>query len=137
MTVQAGTIRAVVHELKSFSGITGLDTGNSSVATEIQSFLVAVDFPAYVASTDTFSVAGVGAAIASWTKDGKTYKLLNAQQAGFGKNSAGTAVTCNAITVSTDALTGNLTDIAGTEIDLPGGTTVPLMWMVACSVAAA
>ena len=131
MTVQAGTIRAVVHILKSYSGIGGVDTGASSAVVELNTFLVHVDFPAYVASTDTFSIAGVGAAIGSWTKDGKTYTLRNAQQAGFGKNSAGTAVTCNAITVSTDALTGNLTDIAGTEIDVPLGTTVPLQILVA------
>lgn len=133
MTVQAGTIRGIVHEIKSFSGITAVDSADSNAAVEIHTFLIVVDFPAYTASADTFSIAGVGAAIASWAKDGKTYKLRNAQQAGFGKNSAGTAVTCNAVTVSTDALTGNLTDIAGTEIDLPGGTTVPVTLLVAAT----
>jgi hypothetical protein len=133
MTVQAGTIRGIVHELKSYSGVTAIDAGASNAVVELHTFLVAVDFPAYVASTDTFSIAGVGAAISSWAKDGKTYTLRNAQQAGFGKNSAGTAVTCNAVTVSTDALTGNLTDIAGTEIDVPLGTTVPVTLLVAAT----
>jgi hypothetical protein len=136
MTVQAGTIVGITHLLKSYSGITGVDSGASNATVEIDNFLVAVNFPAYVASTDTYSIAGVGAAITSWAKDGKTYTLRNAQVAGFGKNSAGTAVTCTAVAVSVDALTGNLTDIASTEIDVPLGTTTPITFIVAATTPA-
>ena len=130
MATIAGTIRAVVHAHRSFTGITGPDSGNSNAAVELHAFLVSVNFGAYVAAADTFSIAGVGAAIGTYTRDGKTYTLRDAMVVGFGKNSAGTAITCSAVTVSTDALTGNLTDIAGTEIDVPLGTVSPLMFMV-------
>jgi hypothetical protein len=121
MATIAGTIVGVTELLRGYSGVNNA----YNVA------LVHVSFPAYVASTDDYSIAGVGAAIASSSKRGKTNTIKQAITASPGKNSAGTAVYAGALTVSTDALTGSLTSVdLTTEINVPLGTTVPLALLV-------
>lgn len=122
MATIAGTIVGVTELLRGYSGVNNA----FNVA------LIHVNFPAYVASTDTYSIAGVGAAITASSKRGKTTTIRQAMNAAPGKNSAGTAVYAGALTVSADALTGSLTQVdLSTEIDVPLGTTVPLAILVA------
>ena len=79
-----------------------------------------MEFPAYTASADTFSVAAVGAAIAARRRDGKTVLLKDVTEAGAGKQGA-TEFYADTLAVSTDAITGELSNIDGTEIDAPNG----------------
>lgn len=112
MTVQAGTINGVTNVYGNFEG-----------AGKRKAYMLAVSFPAYTGSTDTFSIAGVGAAIAASTKNGKGNPptLIAGICAGPGLDTNGQAVYATggsgqAITVSTDALTGNLSDNTATEL---------------------
>jgi hypothetical protein len=87
-----------------------------------KAYLLTVDFTsAYTGSTDTASIAAVGATILAHTRNGKTVTLqgcvpiapgydTNAQAVYF----TGTSV--QAGTVSSDALTGQLSNIDGTEL---------------------
>jgi len=123
MATIEGTIVGVSELARGYTGIAG---NAFNVA------LVHVNFPAYVASADSYNIAGVGAAITASSKRGKTTTIKQAMNAGPGKNSAGTAVYAGAPTVSTDALTGNLTAVdLSTEIDVPLGTTIPVKLLVA------
>lgn len=99
MTVQAGTI-------------TGVNVLYSKGARK--TYEVCVDFPAYTGASDSFSIAGVGAAIAAKNRNGKTHTLLQAMCIGAGYDTNSQAVFTGACTVSTDALTGNLTTSDGT-----------------------
>jgi hypothetical protein len=95
--------------------ITGVNVAYSRAARK--TYEVCVDFPAYTGASDTFSIAGVGAAIAAKNRNGKTHTLLQAMCVGCGYDTAAQAVFTGACTVSTDALTGNLTTSDGsTEI---------------------
>lgn len=126
MTVQAGTIVAVDHPQRNFTGI----------APTVQTAVINVHFyDAYTASDDTFSIADVGATIESFTKRGKTNTILEAMCMYPGMNSAGTAVYSGPLTVSTDALTGSLCNVSDSEINVPGGTTVPVQILVRYSEA--
>ncbi len=99
MTVQAGTI-------------TGINLLYSKGARK--TYEVCVDFPAYTGSTDTFSIAAVGAGIRAKNRNGTTHTLLQAMCIGGGYDTAQQAIFAGACTVSTDALTGNLTTSDGT-----------------------
>jgi|1185.fasta_scaffold135628_3 hypothetical protein len=116
MTVQAGTI----------TGITEL-VGNAGGAGLMRGYLLAVDFPAYTGATDTFTIAGVGAAIAAKTRKAGTNTMKTdcvPVCVGPGKDTNGQLVYIGACTISTDALNGNLTtDGAGTEITTSTATT--------------
>lgn len=106
MATIAGTIRGITCMSKTF-------TGNG--AREV--WLLTVDFGAYTGAADDASIAGVGAAISSTCRDGKTRTLRSGMCAFAGKDTNDQAVyTTPALTVSTDALTGNLAVAAGTEI---------------------
>lgn len=98
--------------------ITGVSLLNANGARK--AYLVSVNFGTYTASSDDADVASVGAAIASHTRNGKTNTLRSAVCIGAGKTSAGADVymsgsSVQALTVSSDTLTGNLTDAAGAE----------------------
>ena len=122
MAVKAGTIVGVTHVYRNFTGIGSLNMA-----------FVAVNFPAYTATTDSFSIAGVGAAIETFSKRGKTNTLKSAFVVAPGKDSAGTAcyptdtTVAGALTVSTDALTGGLKAAnLSTEVTMTtGGTVTP------------
>lgn len=121
MSTIQGTITGVVHIGRNFAGIN--PAWNYA--------LVSVSFPAYIATTDTINIAGVGAAIETFTKRGKTNTITSAMGVMPGKNSAGTAFYLGALTVSTDALTGGLkaADLT-TEVSVPLGSTVPAQFVV-------
>jgi hypothetical protein len=132
MTAQAGTIRSATLVSKAFNG-----AGTTTVdRTEV--WLVTCDFHAYTGSTDTATLAAVGAAISSRVRDGATRTLAWGAPAFAGAevttNQAvlfgGTAVA--ALTISTDDFTGQLNAIntVATEITSTAGTTFGVGIMV-------
>ena len=88
------------------------------------------DFPAYTASSDDATIAAVSTAIQNMRRNGKTFTLRGGFTMLPGSDGAqaiyfsGAAV--SACTVSTAALTGNLTVAAGTEYTSSVATTVPV-----------
>lgn len=110
MAVIAGTIRGLTCVSRSFTGFGSREA-----------WLITVDFGAYTGAADTASLLGVGAAIDATARDGKASTLrsgvcvfpgadTNKQLAFF----TGTAV--QALTVSSDDLTGQLSNAAGSEL---------------------
>lgn len=86
-----------------------------------KAYLLTVDFAAYTGSSDTASISAVGATILAHTRNGKTVTLRGAVPIapGYDTNAqavyfTGTAVA--AATVSSDALTGQLSAADGTEL---------------------
>jgi len=86
-----------------------------------KTYLLTCDFAAYTGAADTATVTGIGAAIASKTRNGKTNTLRAVLPAGPGRDTAnqdvyftGTAV--QAATISSDDATGHLAVAAGTEV---------------------
>jgi hypothetical protein len=127
MAVKAGTI----------VGVTFPDRVTTGIGT-IQKALVSFTLPAYTATTDSFSIAGVGAAIESYAKRGKTNTLLYASFYDAGRDATGTAIYPSGATVagacgiSTDAVTGGCkaADLS-TEASIDsGGLTVPCRILV-------
>ncbi len=117
MATIAGTIQGVDCQHKTHSGI-----GDNEV------WLITVDFGAYTGSADTATVLAVGAAINATTRDGKTRTLRWAAPAHGGPDTADQAVyftgaSVHAATISTDDLTGELSDDAGTEITTSTAST--------------
>ena len=98
--------------------ITGVSLLESSVngLGARKAYIVAVDFPAYTGASDTINIAAVGAGIAARTQNGKTNTLRGAVCIGPGIDTANQAVYTGALTVSTDALTGELANAAATEL---------------------
>lgn len=107
--------------------ISGTITGASLVASNVnglgarKAYMVTADFGAYTGASDTAALAGVGAAIASRTANGKTNTLRGAFTCQAGGDTANQAVyfsgaAVQALTVSSDDLTGNLANAAGTEL---------------------
>lgn len=102
--------------------ITGVTELRSKGQAGRKAYLLTVDFSsAYTGSADTASLAAVGATILAHTRNGKTVTLRGALPIAPGKDTAaqdvyftGTAV--QALTVSTDALTGQLSAADGTEV---------------------
>lgn len=82
--------------------------------------IVSVEWPAYTASSDTGNVAAVGAAIAARRRDGKTVLLKDVSEFGAGKQGA-TEFYMDTLAVSTDAITCELSNIDGTEINAASG----------------
>lgn len=86
-----------------------------------KAYLVTVDFAAYTGASDDATITGVGAAIAARTRNGKTNTLRSASCIGAGRDTAAQAVhfqgaSVAALTVSSDALTGELKTAAGVEL---------------------
>lgn len=114
MAVIAGTIKGITLSSDPHSGAPGRSEAE-----------VFVTYPAYTASSDTTTVAGVGAAIAAARRDGKTVTLC--PNSGVLQGKAGlhgsTTFFNDTLTVSTDAVNGELADSASTEIDAPNGVS--------------
>lgn len=110
---------AVIHGV--ISGVSVLSATKSGAGAR-KAYLVKVDFPAYT-SSDSMDIAGVGAAIASRTAKGKTLTLVAALCSQPGADANGQAVYTGALTVSTDDLTGNLTDAEGNELSATSGVS--------------
>ncbi len=86
-----------------------------------KAYLISCDFAAYTGAADTATITGVGAAIAASTKNGKTNTLRGGICVLPGVDTAAQAVypagaSAIAMTVSSDDLTGNLANAAGTEL---------------------
>lgn len=101
--------------------ITGVSLLRSKEGTGRKAYLLTVDFAAYTGSGDTAQIAGVGAAILAKTRNGKTVTLRGAIPVAPGKDTAAqdvyfTGASVQAATVSSDALTGNLSAADGTEL---------------------
>lgn len=109
MTVQPGTITGV-----------SLVTGNPGGAGLMRGYILSLSFPAYTGSSDTFTITGVGAAIAAKTHKAGTNTMKSdcvPVCCGPGVDTNGQLIYIGACTISTDALNGNLTtDGAGTEV---------------------
>lgn len=84
--------------------------------------LVTVTFPAYTASSDTVNIAAVGAEIAARRRDGKTVLLKDVTEGPAGKHGS-TEFYLDTLAVSTDAITGELSNIDGTEINAASGVS--------------
>jgi hypothetical protein len=89
-------------------------------------WLVTADFGIYEDSADDAALAAVGAAIDATARDGKTSTLRGAVPVQAGDNGAGTGAyftgaTVPALTVSSDALTGELNNASMTELDAAAG----------------
>ena len=81
---------------------------------------VFVEYGAYEDGGDTSTVAGVGAAIAAMRRDGKTITLKSVCEGQCGLQ-GGVEFFNDTLTVSTDAINGELSDTDGTEIDAASG----------------
>lgn len=110
MAVIAGTIRGLQCISRSFSGVGSREA-----------WFITVDFGAYTGAADTASLSAVGAAIDATARDGKASTLRGGTcvLAGADTNKqavyfTGTAV--QALTVSGDNLTGQLSDATGSEV---------------------
>lgn len=94
-----------------------------------ETWLVTASFGAYTASSDDAELAGVGAFIDAKARDGKTRTLRGAVPCMGGDNGSGTVVyfsgaSVQALTVSSDDLTGELNNKALTETNAAAGTEV-------------
>jgi hypothetical protein len=101
--------------------IKGVSLLRSKEGSGRKAYLLTVDFPAYTGAADTASITGVGAAILAKTRNGKTLTLRGAVPIAAGADTANQAVyftgtAVQAATVSTDDLTGQLSDAAGAEL---------------------
>ena len=110
MATISGTIRGVTCMSKTFSGHGAREA-----------WLITVDFGAYTGASDDASIAAVGAACSAAARDGKTRTLRGGTCIFAGADTANQAVyptgaSVQAMTVSSDALTGNLSNAAGTEL---------------------
>jgi hypothetical protein len=110
MAVIAGTIRGLTCVSRVFTGF-GSREG----------WLITADYAAYSGAADTASLVGIGAAIDATCRDGKVSTLRSGACAFPGADTAkqlvfftGTAV--QALTVSSDNLTGQLSDVTGSEL---------------------
>jgi len=88
------------------------------------------DFGAYTASSDDATIAAVSTAIQNMRRNGKTFTLRGGFTMLPGSDGAQaiyfSGASVSACTVSTAALTGNLTVAAGTEYTSSVATTVPV-----------
>ena len=101
--------------------ITGVSELRAKENTGRKAYLLTVDFATYTGSTDTISIAAVGATILAHTRNGRTVTLRGAIPVAAGYDTANQAVyatgaSVQALTVSSDALTGHLGVAAGTEV---------------------
>lgn len=105
MSTITGTLKGVQLISESPSG-----DGNRKV------YLCTYDFGAYTGASDDATVTGVTAAIESRTRDGVALTLRWGAAAHAGSDTNNQAVYVGACTVSTDDLTFNLANAAGTEL---------------------
>lgn len=92
------------------------------------------DFAAYTGSSDDATIAAVSTAVQNCRRNGKTFTLRGGFTLYPGYDAAQavyfSGASVSACTVSTAALTGNLTNAAGTELTSSVATTVPVTMIV-------
>lgn len=105
------------------STINGTITGVTLVRAKgaRKSYLLTCDFAAYTGSSDSATITGIGAAIATKTRNGKTNTLRAVVPAAAGLDTNAqdvyfTGASVQAGTISSDDATGNLSNAAGTEL---------------------
>ena len=101
--------------------ITGVSLLRSKAQLGRKAYLITCDFGAYTGASDTATVTGVGAAILAHTRNGETVTLQGAVPIGPGLDTNAqdvyfTGASVQAGTVSSDDLTGNLSNVDGTEL---------------------
>ncbi len=101
--------------------ITGVSLLRSKEGSGRKAYLLTVDFAAYTGAADDASIANVGATILAHTRNGKSVTLRGALPVAPGLDTNKqevyfTGASVQAATVSTDALTGNLSNAAGSEL---------------------
>lgn len=106
---------AVIH-----GSITGVQlvTGNPEGVGAYKGYLLTVSFGAYT-SSDSMDIPNVAATIASHVRNGKTMAMVAGAvpvRAFAGMDTNGQAVYAGTLTISSDTLTGNLTDSAQTKL---------------------
>ncbi len=111
MAVVVGTIKGIQLLKEPHSGSTGRHLAEVYVTMAI-----------YEDSADTFSVAAVGAAIAARRRDGKTVTLKDVTEGNSGAHGT-TEYFLDTLAVSSDAITGELASVSGTELDAASGMT--------------
>jgi hypothetical protein len=136
MSTVAGTIRSISLMSKAMEGAGTTTRDRNEV------WLVTADFGAYTGSSDTATIATVGAAITATARDGRTRTLMWGAPAFCGAevttnqpvNFGGTSVA--ALTISTDDFTGQLNAVntVATEITSTAGTTFGVGIMVGVMV---
>jgi hypothetical protein len=77
---------------------------------------------AYEDSADTFSIAAVGAGIAAVRRDGKTVLLKDVCEGQAGLHGS-TVFYADTLAVSVDAITGEIANDSGTELDAASGVS--------------
>jgi hypothetical protein len=77
---------------------------------------------AYEDSADTFSIAAVGAAIAATRRDGKTVLLKDVCEGQAGRHGT-VEFYADTLAVSVDAITGEIANDGGTELDAASGVS--------------
>jgi hypothetical protein len=105
----------------SIKGATLLSRSKQHGLVDREVWQLSCNFAAYTGAADTATVTGVGAALGTQTRDGKTRTLRWGAPGGAGYDTAAQAVfftgaSVQAGTVSSDDLTGNLSNAAGTEL---------------------
>jgi|GEM_PF-3420913 hypothetical protein len=128
MTARTGTITSITFPERNYSGV-------GAVQKAIVGFSLATT---YTGGSDEVTIAGVGAAIKSWSGNGKTCTLLSASFWDAGKDATGTALypsdgtVVGALTISTDAVVTNIkaADLSTEASCDSGGTTVPCKFLV-------
>ncbi len=124
MSAIAGTIVGISILREPNSGCTGRGVAE-----------VFVTYPAYAASSDTTTVAGVGAAISAARRNNKTATLKTVTEGQSGLEGS-TEFFNDTLAVSTDAITGELSSTSGTELDAASGVTArPCSFIVSFSEA--
>src|SRR5512143_81993 len=120
MTTQAGTIgncSLISAEVNPYGG------------TRVTCRLTA-DFPAYTASSDDATITAVSTAIQNMRRNGKTFTLRGGFTMIPGTDGAQaiyfSGASVSACTVSTAALTGNLTNASCSEFTISVATTIPV-----------
>jgi hypothetical protein len=98
-----------------------------------EAWLLTCDFPAYTAAADTARILLCGASIDATARDGKTSTLRagTCVQAGYDGTLAvyPTGASVQALTVSSDTLSGQLSTAAGVD-ETKAATTVPAAILV-------
>lgn len=135
MAVITGTIKGATLTHKTFNGA---GTASGRAAREV--WLLNVQFPAHVGTTDTAELIGVGAAIKGIAEDQKSRTLRWASPGDAGYDSSNTptyfcGTTGQAIEVSSDDLLGQMSQDDATDAEPSDGVIKAVSVVVGVTVA--
>ena len=106
--------------------------------TRRESWRLSLEFGVYSSGADTATLLAVGAAISDGARDGKVRTIKGAICEYPGRDTADvdvyfTVASVDALTVSSDDLTGEISDVAGTELSAAASKGMSIL--VICDVA--